>query len=417
MRTTLTFLLTMLTFGVFAQSGWFYLNPDLGYNQYGAIYATNEDTLLVMADNGIFSKTVDGGITWNNVNTGFTESFFDLAFINADTGYAVGQNGKILKSTNGGTTWISLPSGVSTYLYSVCIHSANDIWVVGDSGVLLHSTDYGTSWDYRNPVAKGLYSIGFKGDLGIVTGEDGTILVSSDNGGHWVVQQADTTLDIFSLCITPNLVYALGGSTNHMPSYGHDAEIVMRTTDFATWSYFELPDIWAGATAMAFVNDSTGFTCSSVIIVKNYGGIMIQKTTDSAATWNVSMENWDSPYLLSIGYSDLAVVNDTVSYALCGGNILKTITGGYSGISNALMDQQAAIYPNPLTGSLLQVRLPESRQITVELFDITGKRMFSSSFQGSEATVDLSSLRNGFYLVKLWNGSSLIALKKLTISR
>jgi len=417
MRTTLTFLLTMLTFGVFAQSGWFYLDPDLGYNEYGAICATNQDTLFVMADNGIFSKTLDGGITWNNVNTGFTESFFDLAFINADTGYAVGQNGKILKSTNGGATWISLTSGISTYLYSVCIHSANDIWVVGDSGTLLHSTDYGVSWDHRNPVAKGLYSIGFKDSLGIVTGDDGTILVSSDNGGHWVVQQADTTLDIFSLCITPNLVYALGGTTNGVPYYGHDADIVLRTTDFATWTYFELPDIWTGATAMAFTNDSTGFTFSSELIVKGYGGILIQKTTDSAATWNVSMENWEPPYFISTGYSDLAVVNDTVAYALCGGNILKTITGGFSGVRNALIDQQAAIYPNPLTGSLLKVSSPESRQIIVELFDISGKQMFSSSFPGPEATVDLSSLRNGFYLVKLWNANSLIGVKKLTISR
>lgn len=51
---------------------------------------------------GVMIKTVNGGLTWEVMNTGTTQSVEGICFLNAKTGYAVGGSGLIMKTTDGG---------------------------------------------------------------------------------------------------------------------------------------------------------------------------------------------------------------------------------------------------------------------------------------------------------------------------
>lgn len=51
---------------------------------------------------GALIKTLNGGLTWELMNTGTTQSIEDIHFVNAKTGYAVGGSGLIMKTTDGG---------------------------------------------------------------------------------------------------------------------------------------------------------------------------------------------------------------------------------------------------------------------------------------------------------------------------
>ncbi len=58
------------------------------------------------------------------------------------------------------------------------------------------------------------------------------------------------------------------------------------------------------------------------------------------------------------------------------------------------------VQPNP-THDFTQISLGQTVNGTVELFDISGKLLFVHSIQGDQYTLDLSSVNNGLYFVKI----------------
>src|SRR5690606_37283493 len=145
-------LITILLYSIigFSQENWNYLPIEISSNNHGAICPIDEDTVHVVSDYGKFYKTIDGGETWSQFDSGVNELFFDLIFDGANNGYAVGDNGKILKTSNAGQTWSALNSGTTEALVSVDINAANSIWTVGDNGMISHSTDGGNTWTLNN---------------------------------------------------------------------------------------------------------------------------------------------------------------------------------------------------------------------------------------------------------------------------
>lgn len=89
-----------------------------------------------------------------------------------------------------------------------------------------------------------------------------------------------------------------------------------------------------------------------------------------------------------------------------GSLMLRPIVGLENPLSKP--EQNAAlsfrVYPNPATGNYINIDLPtewqSDKNISVELFDDTGRRIFESYYQHSIATSDFSS---GIYLLRLLN--------------
>lgn len=416
MKRILTLFAAILTMNAFSQQGWQFQNSNLSTNEYGAISALNKDTVFVIADNGVFNKTYDGGTKWISLNTGFTESFFDLAFYNSDTGYGVGQNGKIIKTSDGGTNWSSLPTGTTKSIFSIFLKSANEIWAVGDSGLILTSVDYGLTWSNNSITDKRLNSIAFSNGTGIIAGNNGTILKSINNGENWSIENSTTTNDLFSLCITTNVAYVLSGLVTDLGNY-FDATHVLKTNDFTNWLTLNLSSGLPGLSKMIFVNDSVGFNLSSNCTTNGDCGIIIQKTSDSASSWSMSFNNWNPPSgWVGIEYSDFSFVNDTIVYALCGSNILKTIDGGiFVTVKDIKVTSSVKMYPNPLNTGILNFENACNTETELEIRDINGKLLIKTILSDSEENINLSNLNNGIYLVKLLHGSGQSETKKLVI--
>lgn len=415
MKIKLTLALLVLTMNLLAQKGWQFQNSDLSNNEYGAIYALNKDTVFVIADQGVFIKTYDGGSTWTTENTGFSEQFYDISFLDPETGFCVGQNGRIIKTIDGGMNWTLSASGVTKNLFSICIKAADEIWAVGDSGLILNSTDYGVTWNANSLIDKRLNSIGFKGNTGIIAGNDGTILKSINSGANWIIENPTTTKDLFSLCITPNYAYALSGwVTDESDYYLYNAEEIVKTEDFLTWrTATPLPS--PGASNMSFVNDTVGFNLASYCTTNGDCRILIFKTSDSADSWNASLDR-SPPAWPGINYSDFSFVNDTIVYGLCGNNILKTTDGGvFVSMKKIKESHSINMYPNPLSCGLLHFESENSGNIGLEIFDTNGTLLIKSKLNGLSEVMDVSILSNGVYMVKLSHVNGQTETRKLIV--
>ena len=95
---------------------------------------------------GFIIKTVNGGSTWTQNNTGTIPFLSGLDMADANTGFAAGDAGTILATTNGGAAWTAQTSGTSDTLQDISFVSASTGWTCGYNGTIRRTTDGGTNW-------------------------------------------------------------------------------------------------------------------------------------------------------------------------------------------------------------------------------------------------------------------------------
>lgn len=111
----------------------YFLSSDIGYlcGWYG----------------GVLAKTIDGGFTWQQVDTSWSTQCWDVHFIDENIGYYIdnsGGNYKISNTIDGGATWTSQLVANGVYLNAFYFISSNLAFAVGSSGVI-YKTDNGGS--------------------------------------------------------------------------------------------------------------------------------------------------------------------------------------------------------------------------------------------------------------------------------
>jgi photosystem II stability/assembly factor-like uncharacterized protein len=157
-------------------------------------------------------KTIDGGQTWDLVNTGIVVFVNFIYMWNSQEGIVVGDpdddSFEILKTTDGGMTWnriLNVPSAqIEEYIwadnYSVV---GNQLWFATTSGRIYHSPDLGEHWDVwdspvdgRNPWQMDVSS---EGDVYLITydndsGMNNTMSLwrTNDSGVTWVDVSSET---------------------------------------------------------------------------------------------------------------------------------------------------------------------------------------------------------------------------------
>ena len=416
MKTNILFcLLVALSSHLFAQQGWLYENSNLTSNQYGAICAINKDTVCVMADQGLFLKTMNGGTTWVSQTTGLPEAYFDLAFSSSETGYALGRNGLLIKTDDGGTTWFKSVSGTAKDLFSIFILSPGNIWVVGDSGVILHSVDMGETWlKITGLTTQRLNSICFRdASIGYIAGNAGTLLKTVNGGINWEPVSLGTTKDLSSLTATNGNTFLLAG---FVYGYGAGADEFYKTNDNVNWTSGFIGTPYLGPSKLFFQNDNLGFCITANCTTNGDCGIFIGKTTDSGQFWLTSYDNWNPPSMVGIAYADIDFVTDSIGYALSGNNILKTTDGGtFVGVKELNDPKSFTISPNPpLSGTLnITLHMTDLNGLSAEISDMNGKVFISMGNLKNFNQVDVSNLNSGVYMVKLLQDHKMIAIEKL----
>lgn len=122
------------------------------YGYFWHMFFTNSNTAFVTADyfgQGYyyykFKKTIDGGLSWYSPWTNNISRLTSMYFTDSNNGYIASLEGKILKTTDGGENWTPLNSNVTTPLFSIFFPDSLTGYAVGYSGVILKTTNIGST--------------------------------------------------------------------------------------------------------------------------------------------------------------------------------------------------------------------------------------------------------------------------------
>ncbi len=139
---------------------------------------------------------------WVSQNSGVTDGFRCVHFIDSNTGWVVGggsicgdpEGGLMLKTTDGGETWTQLTIPVPDPMSSVYFINESFGWAVGGTTApgckIIHTTDGGATWSEQTAATSsrpnGIFFI--DQSTGWIRGDAGTIQQTTDGGISWVLQ-------------------------------------------------------------------------------------------------------------------------------------------------------------------------------------------------------------------------------------
>ena len=333
--------------------------------EYYSVSFFDQNTGIAVGWFGASIYTTDGGTTWLESETDFSNNINDVYMVDKDFGLAVGDYGMVLKTTDGGKTWIKQPKFTPSRLNAITFSDTQNAVIVGNQNFMFKTTDGGQSWiaqtieppssisgelhgvaaaDHhtfhavgRDPVIpnnrgsilktnaerdnvwhplvdtlrQNLSDIAFFDNLnGLAVGSYGTVLATHDGGQTWTYQATPISGDNMSLSgistVQPNTAVIVGNK----------GTILISTDAGRSWEDKSMPAGFSGNyfNDVAMIDDMTGF------IIGREG--IVFKTSNGGETWDTLNIGTDKN-LNSIQFIDPSVgviVGDFV--------ILRTEDGG-----------------------------------------------------------------------------------------
>lgn len=251
-------------------SGWnlYTINPAVNYKsitQTGNYY-------FFSGDNGKIYKTSVNDLLLTELTTGVTTSLNSVSFNDSLNGFACGNNGVIIKTTNGGLNWNNINSGVlNIKLNAVSFKNNSSGIVVGDSGVVYLTTNGGTSWTLQSSLTtRNLLDAKYYNEGITIAGEYG-IIIRKDNAGSFTLIASKTNSDIRSISGT----YA----NNHVCGGGG----FIRNNKSGSDNYFnfEVNPMMANLVDIIYSDSLTGYGISSLTDA-------IIKTSNGGMSWDLT---------------------------------------------------------------------------------------------------------------------------------
>jgi photosystem II stability/assembly factor-like uncharacterized protein len=140
--------------------------------------------------------TSDAGQTWAAQMGGKRANFrlpalFAVRFTSAQDGWVAGQGGSLFRTDDGGRSWQPVAAPTSAPIYGLAYMGGNsaigplELWGAGDGGTLMRVALSAPGCTIQQPTVFSLNDLAFHGQDGVAVGLSGTILRTSDSGGHW----------------------------------------------------------------------------------------------------------------------------------------------------------------------------------------------------------------------------------------
>ncbi len=183
---------------------------------------------------GHFYQTENGGYYWRFKGRPITSQLYSVSFLNQEHGIILG-NRTIMTTTDGGNTWSYWDIGRNAILNDVqLIDSLNGV-VVGEYGIILRSSDGGKSWLYQTtPTQNDLWSVSFSDkNIGTAVGTTSTkttILRTTNGGMNWTLQKIDEMMQLYGVSfLNSNIGVAVG-----------DGHLISTLNGGSTWNIHHL---------------------------------------------------------------------------------------------------------------------------------------------------------------------------------
>jgi photosystem II stability/assembly factor-like uncharacterized protein len=226
--------------------------------------------------------------------------------------YVLCEQGKIYASTDGGVKWNSTLTGSDVSLRAIHFFDTARGIVVGDRGTIMATSDSGKTWQKRTSgVADHLLSIAAIGDQVWVGGFGGALIASKDGGQTWTKQNAGSKQTLEG-------IYFL--DKDHGWAVGWSGTIIRTANGGAKWEQIPAPANSWSLTAVHFRDLNNGLIAgfNGQLFGSKDGGATWQKLQSSMKGWLKSVAVDRSNRIWITADSDLMVSED-------GGATWKTV--------------------------------------------------------------------------------------------
>jgi len=166
-----------------------------------SVDAVDTNIACVVGDWGAIATTHDGGATWVDHSLPDDVILYAVSFPDRQHGFIAGEFGTILATSDGGESWEKRAVGTEKTLFGLSFATPEKGWAVGIDGLLLRTRDGGRTWEVqrgseeteqldelgfmesiKNP---GFYDVRVMGQFGVVVGDTGSLLTTTDGGDTW----------------------------------------------------------------------------------------------------------------------------------------------------------------------------------------------------------------------------------------
>jgi len=302
-------------------------NPPRGKVYALAIDPANSATIYVGNDGGV-SKSIDGGMSWTDVNSGLEYPYVtDLKIDPSSSGtlYAGVYGPGVFKSTNAATSWTRINSGLTAGQVNVLAIDPSTpaiLYAGTNGGGVFKSSNSGTTWTAINSglLARQVYGLAFdrSNAATVYAGTyGGGAFKSSDGGTTWTA--INSGLIGFSQYInsivsdpnTPSTLYVGSLSGTYKSSNGG-----------ASWA--SISSGISDSIAILAIDPST----PAALYAGTIGG-GVYKSTNGGNSWNAINAGLTG---LSLSVTDLAIdpANPATVFAATYNGVFKTINSGAS---------------------------------------------------------------------------------------
>lgn len=221
---------------------------------------------------------------------------------------------EVLRSTDGGYTWVSNTNFPETGKgqYGFGIAPSGKIWLSGFDGTILSSTDNGASWTEKR-VGNWKFHVGIS-----FVNNNRVVLVNTGaqkEGQVVIVDSNQQVLKTTDFAFGLNDVQMVNGQTGYISGYG----TILKTTDGAeTWEYLDVKN--DNFTALDCKSENEVWACG-------YNGTIVH-TTDGGKSWD-KVRNGNSVTIPKYKLLDIVFIDANTGYAVGEkGLVIHTSNGG-----------------------------------------------------------------------------------------
>jgi photosystem II stability/assembly factor-like uncharacterized protein len=292
---------------------------------------------------GTILKTTNGGNNWfQQSHPSSDKSLHSIHPVDENILYCVGWFETILKTTNGGENWIALrngPFGEGSSYFACYFIDENIGWVAGTGYKVWKTTDGGQTFDSIFISVNFIQDMYFKNPSeGLLSGYGGQVRKTTDSGLNWLgvnINLNGSLCDFEKITVINNQLSWIVGNDGR----------VFYSADFG--SNWELRDTihntgQAQIYCVRFSSQNIGWAGGS------YGNLW--KSTNGGLSWLQEQTNGDQRFFGSMWF-----YNDSIGWGVGGaGKIFHTTTGGQT-LVNISSSNQSIVnsyelyqnYPNP----------------------------------------------------------------------